>query len=166
MAKHWDNNHTAYIERGKTIIHKTQINGILILAIPILDEEKKLRSIFIFILLCGASKGFMKALKAFIKPFEAPQRSVKIKINLIFISIQLSEMHGTLSITDYVNRYKSEFMKIWGEFQKKPSQVIITVKNTIISPNFLVWKFCGKAQFPHCFGRIIIFSYCHKTLWQ
>ena len=54
----------------------------------------------------------MKALKAFIKPFEAPQRSVKIKINLIFISIQLSEMHGTLSITDYVNRYKSEFMKI------------------------------------------------------
>ena len=34
-------------------------------------------------LLCGASKGFMKALKAFIKLFEAPQRSVKIK-NLIF----------------------------------------------------------------------------------
>ena len=28
----------------------------------------------------SASKGFMKALKAFIKPFEAPQRSVKIKI--------------------------------------------------------------------------------------
>ena len=21
-------------------------------------------------------------------------------------------------------------------------------------PNFLVWKFCGKAQFPHSFGRI------------
>ena len=42
-------------------------------------EEKKLSWIFIFILLCGASKGFMKALKAFIKPFEAPQGSVKIK---------------------------------------------------------------------------------------
>ena len=26
-------------------------------------------------------------------------------------------------------------------------------KNTVISPNFLVWKFCGKAQFPHSFGR-------------
>ena len=26
----------------------------------------------------------MKAFKAFIKPFEAPQRSVKIKLNLIF----------------------------------------------------------------------------------
>ena len=28
-----------------------------------------------------------------------------------------------------------------------------TVKNTAISPNFLVWKFCGKAQFPHSFGQ-------------
>ena len=31
-------------------------------------------------LLCGASKGFMKAFKAFIEVVEAPQRSVKIKI--------------------------------------------------------------------------------------
>ena len=38
----------------------------------------------IFTLLCGVSKGFMKAFKAFIKPFEAPQRSVKIKIWLDF----------------------------------------------------------------------------------
>ena len=29
----------------------------------------------------------------------------------------------------------------------------ITAKNTVISPDFLVWKFCGKAQFPHSFGR-------------
>ena len=28
-----------------------------------------------------------------------------------------------------------------------------TAKNTIISPNFLVWKFCTKAQFPHSFGQ-------------
>ena len=35
---------------------------------------------FIFTLPCRASKGFMKALKTFIKPFEAPQRSVKMKI--------------------------------------------------------------------------------------
>ena len=26
-----------------------------------------------------------------------------------------------------------------------------TTKNTAISPNFLVWKFCGNAQFPHSF---------------
>ena len=35
---------------------------------------------FIFTVLGGASKGFMKALKALLKPFQAPQRSVKIKI--------------------------------------------------------------------------------------
>ena len=40
----------------------------------------------------------MKAFKAFIKPFEALQRRVKIEINLIFISVQLSEMHETLSV--------------------------------------------------------------------
>ena len=28
----------------------------------------------------------------------------------------------------------------------------ITLKNTVISPNFLVWTLCGKAQFPHSFG--------------
>ena len=30
-----------------------------------------------------------------------------------------------------------------------------TAKNTVISPNFLVWKFCGKAQFPHSYGRFV-----------
>ena len=28
-----------------------------------------------------------------------------------------------------------------------------TTQNTVISPNFLVWKFCGKAQFLNSFGR-------------
>ena len=28
-----------------------------------------------------------------------------------------------------------------------------TMKNTVISPDFLVWQFSGKAQFPHSFGR-------------
>ena len=36
----------------------------------------------------------MKALKAFMKPFQAPRRSVKIKIKLIFILLQLSKMYG------------------------------------------------------------------------
>ena len=31
---------------------------------------------------------------------------------------------------------------------------LCTAKNTVISPKFLVWKFCGKAQFPHSFRRI------------
>ena len=43
-------------------------------------KRKELSEIFIFTLLCGVSKGFKKALKAFIKPFDTSQRSVKIKI--------------------------------------------------------------------------------------
>ena len=45
-------------------------------------QQEKFNLNFIFKLLCGASKGFMKAL---IKPFEAPQRSVKIKILSSFL---------------------------------------------------------------------------------
>ena len=37
----------------------------------------------------------MKALKAFIKPFEAPQKSAKISFSIL---IQLIEMHGTGSV--------------------------------------------------------------------
>ena len=37
---------------------------------------------FIFAFVCGASKGLKKALKALkaLKPFEAPQRSMKIEL--------------------------------------------------------------------------------------
>ena len=41
---------------------------------------------FIFIHLCDTSKGSMKPFKAFIKPSEAPQRSLKIKIWVNFFS--------------------------------------------------------------------------------
>ena len=45
--------------------------------------KMKITEIFIFILLCGASKSFIKALKA-------PQRSVKIKILVNFLSFKLT----------------------------------------------------------------------------
>ena len=48
---------------------------------PVPDKKKNLTHIFTFTLLSGAWKGFMKA---FIKAFEAPQRSVKIKIQVNF----------------------------------------------------------------------------------
>ena len=28
-----------------------------------------------------------------------------------------------------------------------------TAKNTKLSPNFMIWEFCAKAQFPHSFDR-------------
>ena len=54
--------------------------------VSILNKKKKLTKIFIFTLICGASKGFMKAFKAFLKPFGAPQRIVEIKtyVNFLF----------------------------------------------------------------------------------
>ena len=45
-------------------------------------------NLFIFTLLCGTSKGFLvpqKAIMAFIKLFEVPERSVKIIFKLFFI---------------------------------------------------------------------------------
>ena len=51
---------------------------ILKFLVPIPDQVRKLTE-FIFMLLCVALKGFMKALKAFIKPFETPQEIWKEK---------------------------------------------------------------------------------------
>ena len=48
------------------------------------DEEKIINLNFIFILIFGALKGFIKALKALIKPFKAPQRSMEIKTSVNF----------------------------------------------------------------------------------
>ena len=52
----------------------------LTLPVPIPDVERKTNLNFLYKLLCRASGGFTKTLKAFIKPFEEPQRSVKITI--------------------------------------------------------------------------------------
>ena len=46
------------------------------------------------------------------------------------------------------------FRKKGSEYISEGKKVNNTAKNTTISPNLLVWKFCGKTQFPHSFGRI------------
>ena len=38
-------------------------------------------------------------------------------------------------------------------FENGCKRKLTTARNIVISPNFLVWNFCGKAQFPHSFGR-------------
>ena len=48
--------------------------------------------------LCAS--GFVKASKAFIKPFDAPQRCAKIRIKLIFTFIQISEMQRAGRLKD------------------------------------------------------------------
>ena len=37
------------------------------------------------------------------------------------------------------------------------AEMVFTAKNILTSPNFLVLKICGKAQFPHSFGRLKVF---------
>ena len=49
----------------------------LTIPVSILDKERKLKYLLSLFFVVVASKGF---LKAFIKPFEAPQRNVEIKI--------------------------------------------------------------------------------------
>ena len=73
-----------------TFFNALQYSAYLTLPVPILDKEKKSTQIFIFTLLCSTLKGFMKS---FSKHFETPQRSVKIKINLI---LQRMELEGLI----------------------------------------------------------------------
>ena len=47
----------------------------------------------------------MKALKAFSKPFETSQRSVKLKTEVNFILIQISKMHGAGRVSLFVPRF-------------------------------------------------------------
>ena len=58
--------------------------------------------------LCGASKRFMKAFKAFIKPSEVPQRSVKKKFNLIFFSSSLIGTGRVMPYYQYFYRFTSD----------------------------------------------------------
>ena len=51
-----------------------------------------------------------------------------------------------------LNNYVIE--KMGSEYLKKGNDKICFAWNALISPNFPVWEFCGKAQFPHSFGRL------------
>ena len=71
-----------------------------------------------FTLLCGVSKGFMKAFKAFIKPFEIPQRSVKAFIKpfetpqrSVKIKIQLNFFPSSGIGTGRANKYNCSLLQ-------------------------------------------------------
>ena len=77
--------------------------SILILPVPIQDEEKKIKLNFHF-------HTSLWCLKRLYEGFLRHHKVWKWKFNLIFISIQLSEVHGT-------GRFKSEFnnFQIWSQ---------------------------------------------------
>ena len=68
---------------SETILGRMLTVLLLTLPVPYISEsciKIKVKLNFHFQILCRASKCFMKAFKTFIKPFEAPKRSVKINI--------------------------------------------------------------------------------------
>ena len=81
----------------------------------------------------------MEALKDFIKLFEARQRSVKKKFNLIFISIQFSEIHRTLRVktseilTSIIKISSGTF--VWYEQNK------IDMSDRYIGQKYFIWVY-------------------------
>ena len=62
-----------------------------------------------------------------------------------------------LTLFQILAKYQSITNYFFYHFRSVPFELIfkwaiMTVKNTVVSPDFLVWKFCGKAKFPHSFG--------------
>ena len=47
------------------------------------------------------------------------------------------------------------FPHVKGRGKQGGSVRIDTAKNIVVSPNLLVWTFCGKEQFLHSFGRFV-----------
>ena len=98
--------------------HSIGVNGYFNPSFPDPGRNEKIEScikikinlIFIFTLLCVASKGFMKTLKAFIKRFETQQGSVKVKIKLIFIYYNFLKCTGLEELND---TYILIFQKFW-----------------------------------------------------
>ena len=86
-------NHIPYrclFSRKRTIINFAKLTP----PVPIPNKVRKIIKILIFISLWGSSKVFMKVSNAFIEPFwGTSKRSEIIKFTLIFILIQISEMH-------------------------------------------------------------------------
>ena len=63
------------------------------------------------------------------------------------------ETHLLRCLTEFLmrlwNTSKLIFLRVFSNVCAQTT----TAENTVISPNFLVWTFCGKAQFLHSFGR-------------
>ena len=89
-------------------------------------KRKNLRKFLFlfFIFLCGASKGFMKGFKAFIRPFEGTTKKCENKnFSSFFILPQLSKMHGAGRVKYFAkftgkHSYCSAFCnkQIWNNF--------------------------------------------------
>ena len=88
------------------------------------------------------------------------KRYITTRISLLFLFCLNFHFVKYARMWVFSNPYFPLYEELW---------VTDTAKNTLISPNFLVWKFCGKAQFPHSFGRYsfhIVSGESPKTMWK
>ena len=92
---------------------------VLTLLVPIPDEQRKFNFNFIFTNLCGVSKGFMKALKAFIKSFEASKFIWKFNQSVGWTEDTLKNS-ATWDVMKFIFLYKSRYLtylnNIWAMF--------------------------------------------------
>ena len=69
----------------------------------------------------------------------------KILFKIFFTkSVKMFPIYSVLILLKFLFKVQSQINKLTRS----------TTYNAVISPNFLVWKFCGKVQFPHSFRRI------------
>ena len=92
---------------------------VLTLLVPIPDEQRKFNFNFIFTNLCGVSKGFMKALKAFIKSFEASKFIWKFNQSVGWTEDTLKNS-ATWDVMKFIFLYNSRYLtylnNIWAMF--------------------------------------------------
>ena len=159
------------VELLKVSFHVMSLNKTLLILKPFVNWT----SIFIFTLLCGAAKGFIKA---FIKLFEAPRISVKIKIWLNFyfnttfnneywnlVALRTVIFSINLDSFDNLNRRRIFFQTILcnncytylkQENQKCNFQYSLTLRMksyflSQLSNSFLIWKILLMCKLLDCF---------------
>ena len=66
-----------------------------------------------------------------------------------YYSLQKSELEANTKLNTLTVTQKTLFSELSDGGNMKHCE------KSLISPNFLVWKFCGKAQLPHSSGRIV-----------
>ena len=60
---------------------------------------------------------------------------------------------GIITLNYFVMPQRAQQLVRRRKWNMSSFYVVTTVKNTVSSRNFLVWKFCGKAQLLHSFGQ-------------
>ena len=71
------------------------------------------------IILCGTSKGFIKALTTFIKCLKVPQRSIKIKTYVIFLFQIIFLMLGAIRFFDEYTKKNKTFQTLVADISSK-----------------------------------------------